>query len=536
MGDTKTLQPPTGDKPAPALDPSVSEFLALTGGAKTGTRAKKAKKKTQSEYDKALREATPGITEARAAGLISARAKKLADTMEASLKDAAKAKGDDAAAVALVKQAAKQAADAKSKGQESLRERHAKGVAKLGDAPGRIAAMTGVPAPATQALKAATDARDAAKAAVDADPPDWPNADALVKDFDQKAGAVAPTCLAEASKKSTAFAKRYKDVDDNKPAGKDIIKKYADYSTARKTLDRLISATDGLGALGSCAAAETALSAFEKAAAPSDAAKQKTAKDAFEALKKIKDSALAKMTTEAKAELAMDLCANGTPTGKAELDELCRLYKKSPPDKAFLKKREDQRTEIVDKVSKMPEIATLFDNKGKLDKAKWSTLTANPDTARTLLAKIADVQADALGIPRIPVNKEPDPPQGAGPTGSITFGGYNPATNAVNLNLHKDCLNPPEEALTTILHEMFHAHQDVIVKKLKAGDIAPGDPDYPTALMYMVNDIPIGYVFSGDVGQKNYERQPTEIDAEYQGKLAAKAVLKQVAKAAKSKK
>lgn len=229
------------------------------------------------------------------------------------------------------------------------------------------------------------------------------------------------------------------------------------------------------------------------------------------------------------------VCADGTPSGGDELKQLVRLYNKSPPDKAMLKQREQQRNQIADKVAKMPEIANLYDRKGKIDKAAWQNLISNPDDMRDLLGKIANVQADALGITHVPVNKEPDPPEGADPSGNITFGGYGPATNSVNLNLHPDCLNPPEEALTTILHEMFHAHQDAIVKKLKAGDIPPDDPLYPTALMYMVNDIPVGYLFASNVGQKNYERQPTEIDAEYQGKLAAQAVLKQTSKTAKSK-
>jgi hypothetical protein len=49
------------------------------------------------------------------------------------------------------------------------------------------------------------------------------------------------------------------------------------------------------------------------------------------------------------------------------------------------------------------------------------------------------------------------------------------------------------------------------VRKLKAGDIVPGDDDYATALMYMVNDIPVGYVGSGSVGSDNYKTQPTGV-------------------------
>ena len=71
------------------------------------------------------------------------------------------------------------------------------------------------------------------------------------------------------------------------------------------------------------------------------------------------------------------------------------------------------------------------------------------------------------------------------------------------------------------------------MRKLKAGDIGPGDDDYATALMYMVNDIPVGYVGSGSVGSDNYKTQPTKFDSFHHAEKTAESVLSKAKAAAK---
>jgi hypothetical protein len=547
-----TTRPQTGKPPTDAkLDPSVTELLNLLGEGGGGKDTAPVQPvvavqkspptkpgKSKSDYDEELRQAMPTIVAARGLAALTDKTKPALEAMEDAFNAAAVADGkkDFEAASASLNTALTQAKGAGDRAGEEFLARQTRAVQGLGKTPERINKLTTPPPPVTQALKTATDAQLAAKAAGETKPADWPKAYAALKDFENASAALGPECLKQAGIAATGYTQRYKDIDDNKPSGKGMVTIYSDYAAAAKTLDGLVKGGDGLAALEACRAADVAVKALETAASQSDAQKNKRVKAAFDTIKKLKDRELAKKSTQEKAELALELCANGTPAkGSEEIKQLVRLYNKSPPDKQFLKKREQQRAAIVDKVAKMPEIADLYDKKGKLDTAAWNKFIKNPDNVKNLLENISNVLCDTLGIPRIPVNKEPDPPEGVDDEGGLTFGGYDPKSNKINLNLHPDCLKPVEEALVTILHETFHAHQDVIVRKLKAGEIKPGDPDYPTALMYMVNDIPIGYLFSSVVGRKNYASQPTEIDAEEQGKLAGRAVLAQVKKASKSK-
>ena len=176
----------------------------------------------------------------------------------------------------------------------------------------------------------------------------------------------------------------------------------------------------------------------------------------------------------------------------------------------------------------MDEIKKLYKPNGDLDNDYWDNFVKDADKVLKMMQDICNVQADAMGMARISVSKAPDPPKKNG-----TMGGYNPATNSIGLNFFPGYLKPVSEAIDTIIHETFHAHQDVIVKKLKAGDIGPGDDDYATALMYMVNDIPVGYVGSGSVGSDNYRTQPTEFDSFHHAEKTAESVLSKAKAAAK---
>ncbi len=398
---------------------------------------------------------------------------------------------------------------------------------KLGETLGkideRVKKLTSPPAAVTKALKAATDARGTAEKAGEAKPADWPAANASLEELQKKLDAVNTACLDEAGKLAKGFDQRFADKDKHKPAGKDIVAKYTAYGKARKALQGQIAGKDGLAALEACPATETALAEFETAAAPSSQVKRQKAEKAFDDLKKLSDEDLGKKSLQEQAELALDLCANGTPSGSVQvssnpakflpapgstLEQLTRLYKHSKPDEKFMNKRAQQREQIADEVAKMEEIKKLHKPNGDLDVDYWNNFTSDGDKVIQMLKKICDVQADALGMARISVTQKPIPGAKNG-----NMGGYDPATNSITVNCWPGYLKPVSEALDTIIHETFHAHQDVIVKKLKAGEIAPGDDDYATAMMYMVNDIPVGYVGSGTVGSENYKTQPTEFDS-----------------------
>jgi hypothetical protein len=408
----------------------------------------------------------------------------------------------------------------------------------------RVKKLTSPPAPITQALQVANDAKAAAEKAGEVKPEDWPKANTALDDLQNDTNKVNTACLDEAGKLVKAFDLRYTAKDKNKPAGKEIVAKYIAYGKAKKTLDGLISGKDGLGAMEACPATETALAEFETTASPTATQKQEKAKAAFDLLKTLSDKDLGEKPLQEQAELALELCANGTPTGSTQvtgsnpakflptvgstLEQLCRLYKLSKPDPKFMEKRATQREQIADEVVKMDEIKKLYKPNGDLDNDYWDNFVKDADKVLKMMQDICNVQADAMGMARISVSKAPDPPKKNG-----TMGGYNPATNSIGLNFFPGYLKPVSEAIDTIIHETFHAHQDVIVKKLKAGDIGPGDDDYATALMYMVNDIPVGYVGSGSVGSDNYKTQPTEFDSFHHAEKTAESVLSKAKAAAK---
>lgn len=466
------------------------------------------------------------------------------DTIEQARADALKLGSNRAKAAALEKvegDAQKLAGEAVGLADGILRapseKRRLELVSALGTIPGRIAGLTKAPPPGVgQALKLCTDKRDAAEVACKASPFDAGAADTALTHFKDATGALGVACLDGAGVLGKDFSDRFTTTDKGKPAGKAIIKAYADLADARKAFDAEVTGKDGLGALEAAGAVETALAAFETAAAPSDKDKKATAKKAFETLGKLKDEELDKKSLEEKALLALELCANGTPNDYEEipksnpkryrpkkggmLDEICRLYKHSAPDPKFMDKRAEQREQIADELVKMDEVKKLYKENGDLDDKYWKKFTSDSDKVLKLMQKVCDIQADAMGMGKIVVSKAPDPPEKNG-----TMGGYDPATNSISLNFHPDYLKPVSEAFDTIIHETFHAHQDAIVKRLKAGGIKPGDDEYATALMYMVNDIPVGYVFGATVGNENYKTQPTEFDSFHHAEKTVESLL-----------
>jgi hypothetical protein len=503
--------------------------------------------KTDADFQKALRETVPAVETARLLAAVNDTATGAHTAMEQAMEAAfaaANAKNYDKAIVDLATASAQAdiISDERVKMRDAFYDRHEKLEATLKDLSTRIGKLTAAPTAVTQALKKATDAQAVAEEAGDANPEDWPAAIAALDEADKAVGEIGTASTQAATTLSSGFTSRFNAIKDNDPAGGDFMKKFSTYVTAQKKVTDQLG-KDGLAALEACGAAETALGAFEAVASPSGTERGQKVAAAKLTLSNLSDQELEQMSLEDKAGLAFDLCANGTPDDSelvdpsdpnneekqpipgGTLDQLCRLYRKSPPDPKFLEKRDKQIEKIVEEAVKLPAIQALYDADGDLDMTAWNSFIGNQENVRSMLGTICDAQTTAIGMPSVPVTAAT--PEARDPTtGGITFGGYSPASNSVELNLHPDAVDDPLEALTTILHETFHAHQDVLVKKLKSGEIGPGHEDYATALMCVVNDIGVGYVQSDEGGQENYEKQPTEIDAEFMGQKAAQAILK----------
>ena len=534
--------------PEKRLDESVSELLELLevgdgGNEGQQTVAKQTAPLQQPQkpgelYQAALLKAQPAVENARKIAVIFAKADPARKAMDDALLEAVQAdtKKDFKTAQLCLEKALAQAKIVGDAIRNDYIQRKTVIEQPLAEIERRIGALNAPAAGVTQALQTAKTAQTNAKPADDDKPGDWTNANNALSTFKSNIEAIGPACVVAAQAKGAAFDLRFNPVKNNKPAGSDFVKKLTAYLAARKPVDAAIAGSDGLTALEKVPAADLALTAFVNAAAPNDQVKQQRATTALSTVTKLKDKDLEKKSLLEKAELAFDLCANGTPTTKDGLKQLCRLYSKSKPDPEFMKKRAQQREAIVDEILTIPEVKGVFDKKGAVDSKAWKQFIKDADKVEAMLTKICDKQCDTLGMPRIPVRQNPKPPKGR-TNGVLTFGGYNPASNSIRLKMHPDCLKTVKDGFDTIIHETFHAHQDFIVKKLKSGDIGPDDPDFSTAMMYMVNDIGIGYVQSSDdgVGQKNYEMQPTEFDSFHHAGETIKAALIKAKKNAKAK-
>jgi hypothetical protein len=332
------------------------------------------------------------------------------------------------------------------------------------------------------------------------------------------------SAIDEARRHSAEFDQRFAVVKRTEPAGAEFVAAYLAYVRAKRKLTHLLEAGDGSTALEACQTVEARLTAFERVARPKLWQRQRKAERARSQVAEMSDDDLKSRSLKKKAYLAMDLCADGPPTDPGTRRQLCRVYRQSPPDPQFLEQRKRHRDAIIARVSTMPEIAALYDDRGDLNKGRWDRIIQKPERAQALLTQVCDVQTEVLGMPKVPVRARPPTPKG--PRGGIKYGSYDPRSNSINLNLHRDALEQPIQALNTILHETFHAHQEVLIRRLRSGRIGPRDPDYPTALMLLANDI--AYLQRREVGGDNYKRQPMEIDAEENGMSAAQAVLQKV--------
>jgi hypothetical protein len=320
-----------------------------------------------------------------------------------------------------------------SKERTAFLERLSKLSEALGKINERVKKLTSPSAPITQALQVAADAKPAAEKAGEVKPQDWPKASTALDDLQNATNKVNTACLDEAGKLVNAFDQRYTAKDKNKPAGKEIVAKYIAYEKARKALDSLIFGKDGLGAIEACPATETALAEFETTASPTATQKQEQAKAAFDLLKTLSDTDLGEKPLQEQAELALELCANGTPTGSTQvtgsnpakflptvgstLEQLCRLYKLSKPDQKFMEKRATQREQIADEVVKLDDIKKLYKPNGDLDNDHWDNFVKDADKVLKMMQDICNVQADAMDMPRISISKERDPPKKRGDWG-----------------------------------------------------------------------------------------------------------------------
>ena len=477
---------------------------------------------SKAKYEEEFRQATEAIATARSYAAINATATSAREAMEQLLTESGQAaerrdyKDASTKLQAALVQAGTVGAE-RERMRDAALERQGKLNESLAKIEERIGRLVVVPGPVASALQTVRSARDGASLACGASPEDWPKGAMALNEQETTERDLGTVCVAAARTVASAYDLRFAAKQDAKPAKVEAVKLRAGYLVDKSKLDGLIGAQDGIGALEASAAVDTALTKFEAAANPDDSERAEIVRGAIADVKKLTEKDWADMNMVDKAALAFRLCAAGPPTSGEALDQLCVVYGRAPPQRAFLDERSSQRARIAEKVAQITEVDKLFDKDGNVIDNEWSKIIADQNKVRDLLKKVSDAQLEVLGLPPVAVSTYLKPEDDTG----IECGGceWTDGPPKIVLNAHADAIGDPNEAFISILHETFHAQQDMLVKKLVAGELSESDPLYPQVLMFMVNNPEQGYL-PPSVDQAMYEAQPLEVDAETQGTFA----------------
>jgi hypothetical protein len=503
------------------------DFLAKAVAATDIISDERVRGEQEAEFNRQLREAMSAIEVARGLTAASDKAAVAHETMENSFADAvdaAKQGSFPEAGEHLAKSvdAAQIVSDEREAARDAFLKRHETLEAAFGKIGERAGKLVAPAAAIAGALKAVEDAKAAAEEAGAAE--DWPESIRALDAFERVTGELNIALAAEAATQAAGFAARFDPHKAAKPIGAAQIKLRSAYLVEQKKLAGLV-ATDPLGALEACPAVEKALASFEASAVVSPTDKTRIVTETTASVAAISDSDLAAKSMTEKAELAFNLCAAGQPSSGPELVQLCRVYRATPPDPGFVAARDEQKTKIAAAVAKIANVSNLFDASGRVDRAAWRRIIADPNKVRDLLKQVQAEQLKVLGLPDIPLTTYSKPAE----NGNVSMGGYSPSTRAIRLNAHADAVSKVREALISIIHETFHAQQHVLIDKLMSGELGPDDPLYPQVLMFAANWSGSGYL-PPQVNQADYEAQPIEIDAEEQGTKAVNVLMIEIMK------
>jgi hypothetical protein len=220
-------------------------------------------------------------------------------------------------------------------------------------------------------------------------------------------------------------------------------------------------------------------------------------------------------------------------SGSAELNSEQKaaqrdIYNSMDLDPAFLNHDAGKRAQIAGAMTNTPQKRAKLRNL----KANWKkTPDAGGPTVEEKLQFMRDaiaVQCQALGIdppPEVLAVDEPRNPD----TGLIDNGSFDPNTGKISINTNPESSfhKKMAKALDLALHENSHNYQDHLVKKLEAGTLKQGDPEYEQALMFQANSGLRAYV-EGKEDFATYKKQPLEEHAHFNGPQTAKAILKKI--------
>ncbi len=184
-----------------------------------------------------------------------------------------------------------------------------------------------------------------------------------------------------------------------------------------------------------------------------------------------------------------------------------KLYSVKYLDPEFEKIDQKNRREMLEKLKTDPKYKEARDN--------WSTW---PDNKKLeTLQSVADVQADAYGIPKTTIETYTRPPYTDPDSGIsyITNGEYGHDDGKLMLNDHpRSAWRDFDKVLNTTVHENGHRYQSTLIDRLDDGTLKKGDPLYNQAMTFKLNDTHHGY-YTFD--KPEYFTQPQETHSRVTG-------------------
>ncbi len=233
------------------------------------------------------------------------------------------------------------------------------------------------------------------------------------------------------------------------------------------------------------------------------------------ASKKITDMSeddLKKMSFDDKKQMLEDLEGNGTPSGDARKAQM-KLFRNTELDGDFKNKEADRADKVADQLKDDPD----------LKKATTDWGSRNDDQKVAALRKVLEAQSKQLGIPVPKIVVDHDPAEA---DGSITNGQYGDGVLHLNLDPASKVGRSFKTAIDTTVHEMSHAYQEDMVKRLDDGKIKPGDTEYKQAQMFKLNQG--GNYIQPTEDYKSYHDQPEENHSRTTGPDYSEKIIKKL--------
>jgi hypothetical protein len=258
-------------------------------------------------------------------------------------------------------------------------------------------------------------------------------------------------------------------------------------------------------------------SAADDGADGGSAAKLKTdpklakAQDTATKVNGMSDADVAKLSGADQVALLKDLEGSGKTTGDLRVAQI-KIFRNMKLESGFKARESARADKVADEVKDDADV--------KASANDWAG--SSKDQKVRAMQRILTAQCKQLGLPAPPLLAYDKAPK----NGNVEDGFYNPKDGKLHFNTNPGANKTFNDAMDTVVHEMSHAYQHDLVKRLKDGTLKAGDPDYAQAQMFEANDSDDDYI-QPDEDMAAYVAQPEEnhariVAADYIDKIQKK--------------